>query len=435
VDEGVVKIHSRVGIGHFGVVGGARVPVAQNNIVQPIRNHALRVHQLPDRLQHRLEVVLFGLAPHQDVELLVDVFLALVGVVHVVSVLVAVQPDPVGSLVSGEYRSGLGTILDDSPVHVQHPLDLAPSDAVQTHLGYEGLLVVVLGADGVRGFDGDQEADVVLSEVLPFGLDLGAHRQVDGHVGSHPAGALLPDVGLGHLDDGEVEDGLGHPGPSAPIDGVVFGSPRRESADGVLDVLSDLIRRLQPKQVEVPQEVVVEGEELEVELGQRETTLPREVRRGDDVLVPDYLLGGVERHLVQSFQLRSPPLVPRHQKLAQELFVQPAPVDLLLFTFRRHQFQVSGDESQLVFVQRPEVFHQSLARVHAGDVGQGEVTQIGKFGEGRFLKRGDFRVVQLCHVVVGEGITRFVTDLEPRVELQHVQELAKKMSFWPLHQS
>jgi hypothetical protein len=366
VDEGVVKIHSRVGIGHFGVVGGARVPVAQNNIVQPIRNHALRVHQLPDRLQHRLEVVLFGLAPHQDVELLVDVFLALVGVVHVVSVLVAVQPDPVGSLVSGEYRSGLGTILDDSPVHVQHPLDLAPSDAVQTHLGYEGLLVVVLGADGVRGFDGDQEADVVLSEVLPFGLDLGAHRQVDGHVGSHPAGALLPDVGLGHLDDGEVEDGLGHPGPSAPIDGVVFGSPatkhiahasgrrvgnlpRRESADGVLDVLSDLIRRLQPKQVEVPQEVVVEGEELEVELGQRETTLPREVRRGDDVLVPDYLLGGVERHLVQSFQLRSPPLVPRHQKLAQELFVQPAPVDLLLFTFRRHQFQVSGDESQLVF--------------------------------------------------------------------------------------
>jgi hypothetical protein len=258
VDEGVVKIHSRVGIGHFGVVGGARVPVAQNNIVQPIRNHALRVHQLPDRLQHRLEVVLFGLAPHQDVELLVDVFLALVGVVHVVSVLVAVQPDPVGSLVSGEYRSGLGTILDDSPVHVQHPLDLAPSDAVQTHLGYEGLLVVVLGADGVRGFDGDQEADVVLSEVLPFGLDLGAHRQVDGHVGSHPAGALLPDVGLGHLDDGEVEDGLGHPGPSAPIDGVVFGSPatkhiahasgrrvgnlpRRESADGVLDVLSDLI--------------------------------------------------------------------------------------------------------------------------------------------------------------------------------------------------
>jgi hypothetical protein len=43
--------------------------------------------------------------------------------------------------------------------------------------------------------------------------------------------------------------------------------------------------------------------------------------------------------------------------------------------------------------------------------------------EGNYLKRGDFRVVQLCHVVVGEGIARFVTDLEPRVELQHVQEL------------
>jgi hypothetical protein len=37
------------------------------------------------------------------------------------------------------------------------------------------------------------------------------------------------------------------------------------------------------------------------------------------------------------------------------------------------------------------VFHQGLARVHAGDVGQGEVTQIGKFGEGRFLEGGVIR--------------------------------------------
>ncbi|TNN39073.1 hypothetical protein EYF80_050765 [Liparis tanakae] len=43
-------------------------------------------------------------------------------------------------------------------------------------------------------------------------------------------------------------------------------SPRLHPAHHVLDVLSDLIGGLQTKEVEVPQQVVVKGQELEIQL-------------------------------------------------------------------------------------------------------------------------------------------------------------------------
>lgn len=52
--EGVVEVQRGDLIGHLGVVGAAGVPVAQDDVVQPVRHHALRVHQVPDGLQHRL---------------------------------------------------------------------------------------------------------------------------------------------------------------------------------------------------------------------------------------------------------------------------------------------------------------------------------------------------------------------------------------------
>ena len=45
------------------------------------------------------------------------------------------------------------------------------------------------------------------------------------------------------------------------------------AAEHVRDVLPDLVRRLQPEQVEVAQEVVVDGQELQVELRQRQACL------------------------------------------------------------------------------------------------------------------------------------------------------------------
>ena len=68
------------------------------------------------------------------------------------------------------------------------------------------------------------------------------------------------------------------------------------------------------KELEVPEEVVVEGEELEVELGQGQEVSAVVVLPGDDVLVPDDLLSRVQRHLVQLLELRVPLLVPISRK-------------------------------------------------------------------------------------------------------------------------
>lgn len=54
----------------------------------------------------------------------------------------------------------------------------------------------------------------------------------------------------------------------------------------------------------------MECKELEVELGQSETAFPGEVLCWDDVLVPDNVLCGVERHAVQLLQLGDPSFMP-----------------------------------------------------------------------------------------------------------------------------
>lgn len=68
IDESIVKIHRGYLRRHFGVVSGARIAITQDNVVQPVGNDAFCVHQFPDGLQNRLEVVFFGLAPHKYVE-------------------------------------------------------------------------------------------------------------------------------------------------------------------------------------------------------------------------------------------------------------------------------------------------------------------------------------------------------------------------------
>ena len=50
------------------------------------------------------------------------------------------------------------------------------------------------------------------------------------------------------------------------------GPPWLHARHHVLDVLSDLVGGLQAEEVEVPQQIVVEGQELEIQLGQSETT-------------------------------------------------------------------------------------------------------------------------------------------------------------------
>lgn len=53
--EGVIEVQRGDLIGHFGIVGTAGVTVAQDDVVEPVWDDALGVHQVPDGLQHRLE--------------------------------------------------------------------------------------------------------------------------------------------------------------------------------------------------------------------------------------------------------------------------------------------------------------------------------------------------------------------------------------------
>lgn len=148
---------------------------------------------------------------------------------------------------------------------------------------------------------------------------------------------------------------------------------------------SILTRRLQPKQIAIAQQIVVQREELQIQFRQRQAPVAAKVLARHDILVPDDLLGRVQRHLVERVQLRDATLVPGDQQLAQEALVEPMPVE------RRgqllgHQIQVAGDRLQAGRVQRPEMARQMLARVHLADVGQGEELEVGELGEGGTLR-------------------------------------------------
>lgn len=52
--KGVVEVQRGDLVGHLGVVRAAGVSVAQDDVVEPVGDDALGVHQVPDGLQHGL---------------------------------------------------------------------------------------------------------------------------------------------------------------------------------------------------------------------------------------------------------------------------------------------------------------------------------------------------------------------------------------------
>lgn len=52
--KGVIEVERRDLVGHLGVVRAAGVSVAQDDVVEPVGDDALGVHQVPDGLQHGL---------------------------------------------------------------------------------------------------------------------------------------------------------------------------------------------------------------------------------------------------------------------------------------------------------------------------------------------------------------------------------------------
>lgn len=53
--KSVIEVQCGDLVGHFGVVGTAGVAVAEDDVVKPVWDHTLCVHQVSDGLQHCLK--------------------------------------------------------------------------------------------------------------------------------------------------------------------------------------------------------------------------------------------------------------------------------------------------------------------------------------------------------------------------------------------
>lgn len=56
--EGVVEVQGGNLIRHLGVMGTSRIPITQNDVVKPVGDHTLSVHEVTDGFQHSLNAML-----------------------------------------------------------------------------------------------------------------------------------------------------------------------------------------------------------------------------------------------------------------------------------------------------------------------------------------------------------------------------------------
>mmetsp|Transcript_109014 Transcript_109014/g.188754 ORF Transcript_109014/g.188754 Transcript_109014/m.188754 type:complete len:299 (-) Transcript_109014:1113-2009(-) len=276
VNEGIHEVDSSQLVGHVHVVGGVWVAVPKEHVVHPLRDHALRVHQVPDGVENGLEVVLLRFPPHQNVKALV----AVARVHHVGVVLRRVQVHFDGSLGANEAHAGLPDAGEDVVVVVSHVNNLCAPHTFDGVLREERLLAVVVphcrGAsqrvvDLLRRVQGDEEHDIMLTQLVPFLLRCFLEdSEVDGDDRPDVVWLDLPDVRRPDVLDGEVLYGAGHTGAVQPLVEhlALLILPWVQADNGILNVLADLVRGLEPEQIEVPQEVVMESQELQVELRQ-----------------------------------------------------------------------------------------------------------------------------------------------------------------------
>eukprot|EP00955_Chlamydomonas_euryale_P092707 364733-Chlamydomonas_euryale.AAC.6 len=142
-----------------------------------------------------------------------------------------------------------------------------------------------------------------------------------------------------HLCDLEARQWQAHARPAGKPHIAVLVGEASDAAQHVGDVLSDLVaedtihtyplytshtkpsthtphsRRLQPEEVEVAQQVIVRGQELEIQLWQRKAAFPGVVDRRYLGLVPQRALRRVQRHGVDGVALVAAALVRRQDKL------------------------------------------------------------------------------------------------------------------------
>ena len=152
------------------------------------------------------------------------------------------------------------------------------------------------------------------ADLAPFlhGVESAA-LEADGGLGAHLRRPRLAQEGLAHLEEPEVGQGESHARPASELRRAAHQLARLHARDGVLDVLLDVVGGLEAEEVKVAQQVVVEREELQVELGQREARVARVVEVGQLRGVPGHDLVRVERQRPDGLVLRLATLVAAHE--------------------------------------------------------------------------------------------------------------------------
>mmetsp|Transcript_25448 Transcript_25448/g.67258 ORF Transcript_25448/g.67258 Transcript_25448/m.67258 type:complete len:778 (+) Transcript_25448:1764-4097(+) len=326
VDERVTEV-DLVQLGRqLPVQRRARVAVPEEEVVQPIGHHrVLAVHQATDRVEDSLEVVLLRLAAHHAVQRGVDLRQPALGHgLEVGVVLRGVQEHPEHAVVAdGRLPLGGVGLVDDVPLFVEQLRDLRAAQRLDAEgpreLG-DGEVLELAVVRHVRRIDADEEDHVVLPELVPLRADVRLHaREADLDLGAHLGRHRISDLRALHIHHLDAHERQHHACPALELRDAVLVHRRLHARDRVLKVLADLVRGLQAVEVEVPEQVVVDRQELEVQLRQRQGVVAGVVLLRHEVRVPDELLRGHERELLDVVLLEDRPLQAAHEDLREEL--------------------------------------------------------------------------------------------------------------------
>jgi hypothetical protein len=264
----------------------------------------------------------------------------------------------------------------------------------------------------------------VFSQLVPLSAHIWPQRrQVQLDLRSDACGLRLAHVRLAHLHHGNAGGRHRHARPAAEGDAALQLRvwPGRDAREHIRQNLLHLVGGLEAEEVEVAQQVVVQREELQVELGQREAAVGRIGSGWHHALVPEHLLVGVERHLGDVLPLAAPPLVGAQQQLRQERGV------CCVWVIRAGQLQLAHHETrERLRGQRLQVLQQRRALVDGAAVCERQRAERRDVLERQPLELQQPLVIGRGNVVVAQSGARVVVDLEAQVEAEHVAELRKE---------
>mmetsp|Transcript_44005 Transcript_44005/g.113764 ORF Transcript_44005/g.113764 Transcript_44005/m.113764 type:complete len:375 (+) Transcript_44005:2759-3883(+) len=303
-------------------------------------------------------------------------------------------------------------------------------------------------------------------QLVPLRADVGLHAgEADLDLGTHLRRHGLADARALHVHHLEAHERQHHARLAVELRHVVLVHHGLHARDLVLQILADLVGGLQAEEVEVPQQIVVDGQELQVELRQGERVVARVVLLRHEVGIPDELLRGHERQPLDVVLLQDRPLEAAHEDVSQQLLHPPLlrrrdlllplllravlgrlllllgllPLDLrvrsLDLLLHGCQHRVLGDVQvadlraehlQHVERQRPELRGHGLARVQRRHVRHRQLLHllaVGEVREAHALQQLQALVVQVRDLAPRQRSARGVVDLEVLVVPQDAEQL------------